>query len=44
VKVLVRPLFYEDIAEEVSWLLEKAGLEVARLWTTILRGTRATSS
>jgi plasmid stabilization system protein ParE len=32
VKVLVRPRFYEDIAEEVYWLLEKAGPEVAEHW------------
>jgi plasmid stabilization system protein ParE len=32
VKVLVRPLFYEDIAEEVYWLLERAGAEVAEHW------------
>jgi plasmid stabilization system protein ParE len=32
VKVLVRPRFYEDIAEEVYWLLEKAGAEVAEHW------------
>ena len=31
-KVFVRPLFYEDIAEEVYWLLEKAGTEVAAHW------------
>ena len=31
-KVLVRPLFYADIAEEVYWLLEKAGPEVAEHW------------
>jgi plasmid stabilization system protein ParE len=32
VKVLVRPRFYEDIAEEAYWLLEKAGAEVAEHW------------
>ena len=31
-KVLVRPRFYADIAEEVYWLLEKAGPEVAGHW------------
>ena len=31
-KVFVRPLFYDDIAEEVYWLLEKAGSEVAEHW------------
>ena len=31
-KVLVRPRFYEDIAEEVYWLLEEAGPEVAEHW------------
>jgi len=32
VTVLVRPRFYDDIAEEVYWLLEKAGSEVAEHW------------
>jgi len=32
VKVLVRPRFYEDIAEEVYWLLDKAGPAVAEHW------------
>jgi plasmid stabilization system protein ParE len=32
VKLFVRPLFYQDIAEEVYWLLEKAGPEVAESW------------
>jgi plasmid stabilization system protein ParE len=32
VKVLVRPRFYEDIAEEIYWLMEKAGSEVAEHW------------
>ena len=31
-KVLVRPRFYEDISEELYWLLEKAGLDVAQHW------------
>ena len=31
-KVLVCPRFYEDIAEEVYWLLEKGGSEVAQHW------------
>ena len=31
-KVVVRPRFYEDIAEEVYWLLGKAGSEVAEHW------------
>jgi plasmid stabilization system protein ParE len=30
--VLVRPRFYEDITEEVLWLLENAGPDVARQW------------
>jgi plasmid stabilization system protein ParE len=32
VNVFVRPLFYEDIAEEVYWLLGQAGVEVAEHW------------
>jgi len=32
VKAVVRPRFYEDITEEVYWLLEKAGSEVAEHW------------
>lgn len=31
-RVVVRPLFYQDIAEEVYWLLENAGPEVAHRW------------
>ena len=31
-KVVVRPLFYKDIAEEVFWLLQRAGPEVAEHW------------
>ena len=31
-KVFVRPRFYADIAEEVYWLLEKAGPEIAERW------------
>ena len=31
-KVVVRPRFYEDIAEEVYWLLERAGSEVTEHW------------
>ena len=31
-KVFVRPRYYEDIAEEVYWLLEKGGPEVAEHW------------
>lgn len=28
----VRPQFYLDVAEEIEWLLENAGLEVAKAW------------
>ena len=31
-KVLVRPRFYGDISEELYWLLEKAGSDVAQHW------------
>jgi plasmid stabilization system protein ParE len=30
--VIVRPRFYLDIEEEVYWLLENAGADVARRW------------
>jgi plasmid stabilization system protein ParE len=32
VKVVVRPQFYLDVEEEVYWLFENAGLEVAQRW------------
>jgi plasmid stabilization system protein ParE len=31
-KVNVRPLFYLDLAEEVAFLAEQAGAEIARRW------------
>jgi plasmid stabilization system protein ParE len=31
-KVIVRPQFYLDMEEEVYWLLENAGADVARGW------------
>ena len=31
-KVIVRPQFYTDVSEEVEWLLENAGAEVAKRW------------
>jgi len=40
-KVLVRPQFYLDIAEEVEWLLEKAGGNVAARWHEALWQTVA---
>jgi len=34
--VIVRPQFYRDVEEEVYWLLEKAGAEVAQQWHNAL--------
>ena len=34
--VIVRPQFYLDVEEEVYWLLEKAGAEVAQQWHNAL--------
>jgi len=35
-KVIVRPQFYTDVSEEVEWLLENAGAEVAKRWRDAL--------
>ena len=38
-RVFRRPLFLLDLAEELTWLREKAGADVAEGWYQSLKGT-----
>jgi plasmid stabilization system protein ParE len=38
-RVLKRPQFLLDLAEELTWLREKAGADVAERWYQALRAT-----
>lgn len=36
---LIRPLFYQDVADEVAWLAENAGPEIAGRWAEAVWNT-----